>query len=420
MKDPRTIAYDFLCEVLLNHAYANLTLKNGLYGLDEHDKALITALVYTTLRYQPHTRALWSPLVEKQPKAKVGVLLDMAVTQLVHLDKLPAYAVVDESVKLAKKRFPETSGLINAVLRKIASDPTREVVGSTALETHALNLALPTWIYAMWVKQLGEDRARDIAEALLDEAAMCVRINPLKIDPQVILRDPRVRPGFLAPYAAYGEIAWLTTDWFHEGQLIIQDEASQRVAAFSGVLPHQRVLDLCSAPGSKSTAMAAMMANTGSILACDVSMARLKLVDQQAQRLGVINLTTQVLDGTTVHQQGFDPFDVVLVDAPCSGLGVVRHKPDIKVHLTPSVLDSLVILQRQLLDSAAQVVKVGGTLIYSTCTINTKENQAQVKHFVINHPQFTLIEEHQILPQDYGTDGFYMAKLQRQDANVVE
>jgi 16S rRNA (cytosine967-C5)-methyltransferase len=420
MKDPRTIAYDLLSQVMLNHAYANLALKNGLYGLEEQDKALITALVYTTLRYQPVTRAVWLPLVPKAPKPKVAVLLDMAVTQLVHLDKLPAYAVVDESVKLAKRRFPEAAGMINAVLRQIALDPLREPVGADALETQALRYALPRWIYALWVKQLGEQDANALAEALLEEAPLCARINPLKIDPQVIGQDPRVRPGALAPYAVYGELPWLTSDWFKNGQLIIQDEASQLVAHFTGVQANQRVLDLCSAPGSKSTAMAAMMNNTGSILACDVSSSRLKLVDQQAQKLGVTNLITLVLDGTTVHEQGFEPFDVVLVDAPCSGLGVIRHKPDIKVHLTPTVLDELVVLQRQLLDAASQVVKPGGVLVYSTCTINTKENQGQIKTFLNHHPDFVAEDERQILPQTFGTDGFYMAKLRRLVAFVVK
>ncbi len=420
MKDPRTIAYDLLSQVMLDHAYANLALKNGLYGLDEQDKALITAIVYTTLRYQPATRALWLPLVTKAPKPKIAVLLDMAVTQLVHLDKLPAYAVVDESVKLAKRRFPETSGMVNAVLRQIAADPHRQPLGSDELETKALSFALPRWIYALWIKQLGESVADQLAEALLEEAPLCARINPLKIDPSVITSDPRLRRGVLAPYAVYGDLAWLKTEWFKNGQLIVQDEASQLVSVFTGVQPNQRILDLCSAPGSKSTAMAAMMNNTGSILACDVSAARLKLVDQQAQRLGVTNLMTCVLDGTTVHQQNFEPFDMVLVDAPCSGLGVIRHKPDIKVHLTPSVLDELVVLQRRLLDSACDVVKPGGILVYSTCTINTKENKAQITAFLANHPDFELVEEQQILPQDYGTDGFYMAKLRRLDANVVE
>ena len=420
MKDARTIAYDLLSQVLLDHAYANLALKNGLYGLDDQDKTLITAIVYTTLRYHPATRALWLPLVLKAPKPKIAVLLDMAVTQLVHLDKLPAYAVVDESVKLAKRRFPEASGLINAVLRQIAADPQRTPVGHDALETQALSFALPRWIYALWVKQLGESSAQALALALLEEAPICARINPLKIDPAEILRDPRVRQGALAPYAVYGDLPWLTTDWFKHGQVIIQDEASQWVAHFTGVLPHQRVLDLCSAPGSKSTAMAALMGNTGTLIACDVSAPRLKLVEQQAQKLGVTNLLTQVLDGTTVHQQAFDPFDVVLVDAPCSGLGVIRHKPDIKVRLTPAVLDELVILQRRLLDSAAEVVKAGGTLVYSTCTINTKENKAQITGFLSYHPEYELIEDRQIFPQDYGTDGFYMAKLRRLMTNVVE
>lgn len=420
MKDPRTIAYDLCCQVMLDHAYANLALKNGLFGLDDQDKALITAIVYTTLRYQPQTRARWITKIAKAPKPKVAVLLDMAITQLIHLDKLPAYAVVDESVKLAKRRFPEASGLVNAVLRQIATEPKDSPVGANALETQAFAYALPTWIYALWVKQLGESTAQELAQALLEEAELCVRINPLRIDPQVILNDPRVRRGSLAPWAVYGEMNWLSTEWFKNGQVIIQDEASQLVAQFTGALPHQRVLDLCSAPGSKSTAMAAMMANTGSILACDVSPARLKLVDLQAVRLGVTNLSTQVLDGTTVHEQGFEPFDVVLVDAPCSGLGVIRHKPDIKLHVSPKVLDELVVLQRKLLDAASQIVKEGGTLVYSTCTINTKENQAQVQSFLKRHPEYELVEERRILPQEVGTDGFYMAKLCRLGVNVVE
>jgi len=413
MRKPRTIAYDILCDVYLNGQFANLALKQRLTTVAEQDKNLISALVYTTLRHQLAARAQWIDLVETKPKEKIALIIDLAVIQLFYFDRLPDYAVVDESVALAKKDHISSSGLVNAVLRKVVERGKQALLAQDQIATEALNLSIPLWIYKLWVKQFGQETAYQIALSMNEEGPLSARINTLKADPQEIYQDPNVTRGILAPLAIRSTKLLLNSEWFKEGKIVVQDESSQLVAHFTGVKEGDRVLDLCSAPGSKSTAMAAIMNNTGSILACDLYASRLELVDQQAHRLGVTNLKTLCIDGKQIGQLNLEPFDVILVDAPCSGLGVLRHKPDIKVHLKPATLDTLIVLQKELLNAVAPLTKVEGTLVYSTCTLNRKENEAQIARFVSDHPEYVLIQERLILPSEMDSDGFYMAKLKR-------
>ncbi len=413
MKNPRALAYSIVCDVYLNGQFANLALKQRLQNMSDQDKNLISALVYTTIRHQISARAQWIDLVEIKPKEKIALIIDMAIIQFFYFDRLPDYAIVDESVELAKKDHLSSAGLVNAILRKVIARGKQEPIGKDELETQALNLSMPLWIYKLWVKQYGAQDALAIAEALATEGQLCARINTLKIDPKVIMEDPSITRGWLAPLAITSSASLLNSEWFKAGQIVIQDEASQLVAHFSGVKSDDRVLDLCSAPGSKASALAAIMNNTGSILACDLYESRLALVQQQADLCGVTNLKTLWIDGRLLKDQNPKPFDVILVDAPCSGLGVLRHKPDIKVHLKPETLDELILLQSELLESVAGLTKLNGSLIYSTCTLNRKENEFQVINFLKRHPEYVLVEERLLLPHETNCDGFYMAKLKR-------
>ncbi|KAF0227005.1 MAG: Ribosomal RNA small subunit methyltransferase B [Erysipelotrichaceae bacterium] len=414
MKNPRALAHAILCDVVLNGQFANLALKQRLQNYSDQDKNLISALVYTTLRHQISARAQWIDLVENKPKEKVALILDLAIIQMFYFDRLPEYAIVDESVELAKVDHISSAGMVNAVLRKVTLRGQKELVGKDEIETQALNLSIPLWIYKLWIKHYGQDEAYQIALSLNQEAPLCARINTLKVDPKEIYTDKNIQRGYLSPLSIRSDtLSLLNTDWFKEGKIVIQDESSQLVTHFSGVRPNDRVLDLCSAPGSKSTAMAALMNNTGSILACDLYASRLELVEKQAQLLGVTNLITLCIDGRVLKDTKPQPFDVILIDAPCSGLGVMRHKPDIKIHLKPETLDELISLQYQLLDSVADLTKINGTLVYSTCTLNRKENELQIVNFLSHHPNYVLVDERLILPYECDSDGFYMAKLKR-------
>jgi 16S rRNA (cytosine967-C5)-methyltransferase len=203
-------------------------------------------------------------------------------------------------------------------------------------------------------------------------------------------------------------------DIFTSGKVIIQDENSQRVCVFADVKPNEIVMDVCSAPGTKTVQLAAMMQNKGKILALDVHPHRIKLVDQLVERSGAAIISTLVADATNLPQSiKGSIFDTVLIDAPCSGLGVLRRKPDIKMTIMPSDLDQIQKLQESILKESSGCVKVGGKLIYATCTINKKENQQQISSFLLTHPQFELVEEQQYLPHQNDADGFYMAKLIR-------
>ena len=196
--------------------------------------------------------------------------------------------------------------------------------------------------------------------------------------------------------------------------VLIQDENSQRVCVFADVKPGEKVLDVCSAPGTKTVQLAAMMQNQGSILALDIHSHRIKLVEQLVEKSGATIISTKVADATNLPvdiKEGM--FDTVLIDAPCSGLGVLRRKPDIKMTIQPADLDGIQKLQEAILNESSACVKVGGHLVYATCTINKKENQLQVQSFLSTHPQFELVDQQQYLPHQNDGDGFYMAKLIR-------
>jgi 16S rRNA (cytosine967-C5)-methyltransferase len=203
-------------------------------------------------------------------------------------------------------------------------------------------------------------------------------------------------------------------DIFTSGKVIIQDENSQRVCVFADVKPNEIVLDVCSAPGTKTVQLAALMQNKGKILAVDIHPHRIKLVDQLVERSGATIISTLVADATNLPSDLKQKmFDTVLIDAPCSGLGVLRRKPDIKMTIMPSDLDGIQKLQESILNESSACVKVGGQLIYATCTINKKENQLQVQSFLSTHPDFELTDQQQFLPHQSDGDGFYMAKLIR-------
>jgi 16S rRNA (cytosine967-C5)-methyltransferase len=211
----------------------------------------------------------------------------------------------------------------------------------------------------------------------------------------------------------------LESEIFKQGQVFPQDLSSQIVVDFCEVKPNQSVLDMCSAPGSKAVALAGLMHNQGEIIACDIHPQRVQLITEIADKCHASIIKTECLDTRSIHlNYPVSSFDVVLVDAPCSGLGVLRHKPDIKIHLKPETIDQLLILQYELLNEASLMVSEDGVLVYSTCTINRKENQSQIQRFLKDHPDFICVEEKQILPYQYHSDGFYMAKLKKNKTMV--
>lgn len=410
----RELAHEILSDVILKKDYANLSLKKRLTEVDPEDRALCTALVYTTLQHHRTVRALWSQQVARLPKAKVAIQLDLACTQLRYFERLPEYAIVDESVKWAHLHAPYAVGLINAVLRKVQLEPQQVLQGENEIDSFALNHALPTWVYQLWIAHYGLENAQKISKALLDPAHLSARINTLKISQEELLENPLYHVSPLSQYSVFSDENMVHSDEIQSGKLYIQDEASAYVAEFCNVQENMKVLDVCSAPGSKTAGLAMFMKNKGQITAVELHPVRALLVEELMEKLGVHIVNTKTADARFLNEElAKHRYDCVLADVPCSGLGVMRRKADIKFRLTPNQLDEILHLQEEILAGISDLCAVNGHLIYSTCTLNKKENEYQVRHFIDKHPMYELIAEKTIFPFNYGSDGFYMAKLKR-------
>lgn len=403
---PRKTSYQVLCDVMMNQAYASLSMKQ-MHHLDAKDMALVSALVYGVLRNWELLKFQWQPYVTKKVTKKSEILLNLGVYQFHFMDRIPDYAVIDETVSLASKH---EKGFINAILRKCQGQPMRVSEDEHLVKRTSINCSVPEWILNLWKKQYGEDIMIKTAESTLKTSSMTARINPVKASKEELMCDEKVH--FIDDLAFVYDGNLVHSEWFASGKAVIQDLSSQKAARYLKVQDHDAVLDACSAPGSKTTLMAALMHNTGKVVACDLYENRLKLVREACERLGIMNVFTQVMDSTKAHEV-FEPesFDRMLLDVPCSGLGTLRQKPEIAFTLTGEGLDEIVQIQKEILDSCAPLLKKGGTMVYSTCTLNQKENSKQVKAFVERHPDYQLIKEETCFPFEGDWDGFYMAKL---------
>lgn len=410
----RDLAHEIVSDVILKHDYANLSLKKRLTEVDPKDQALCTALVYTTLQHHRTVRALWSQYTHKMPKSSVAILLDIASVQLRYFDRLPDYAVVDEAVNWCHDHAPYAANMVNAVLRKVQKDAHQHLQGEDEFDTFALNHAIPTWIYRLWIAHYGIDKAQEIAKALLKPAHMSARINTLKISKEEILKEDSMYESDLSNYSILSSENLVHSKYVETGEIYIQDESSAYVAEFAQAKAGMNVLDVCSAPGSKTAGLAISMENKGTITAVELHPVRAKLVDELMEHLGIDIVLTKTFDARYLDKELPErEYDLILADVPCTGLGVLRRKADIKLRISPNQLDEIEGLQRAILDGVQSLCKVGGEIVYSTCTLNKKENEHQIQHFIQKYPNYVCVEERTIFPQDYNSDGFYMAKLKR-------
>lgn len=409
----REEAYHILTQVVVHKQYANLLLKN-CKG-DPVDMPLITRIVYGTLQHYRYLEYQWSDLISKRPPEEIVVLINLSVYQRYMMDKIPPYAIINEAVSIAKKNLKgQYAGLVNAILRQVLTRHSRPIILENKAEQLAIETSHPVWLVHMWRKQLGDEVTEIICHKDNLTPPLYVRVNTLKSDMHEVMETGLFTVSDESLGSLIADPKVVRHDIFTSGKVIIQDENSQRVCVFADVKPNQIVLDVCSAPGTKTVQLADMMQNKGKILAVDIHPHRIKLVDQLVERSGATIISTLVADATNLPSDlKQEMFDTVLIDAPCSGLGVLRRKPDIKMTIQPADLDGIQKLQEAILNESSACVKVGGQLIYATCTINKKENQLQVSNFISTHPQFELIDQQQYLPHQSEGDGFYMAKLIR-------
>lgn len=414
--------YKALCAVVIDHKYSNLYLKDHLKEVDKKDRALASRIFYGTLQNYEYCFQAWKRFAKGKVDKKAAVLLTMSAYQLIFMDRVPAYAVIDDANKIAARHFPRLKGLVNAILRKVSDEPLE--LPAHPLEAIALEYSLPLWLVKMWDAQYGLDLARQFAASSVATHPVFVRPNPLKPIPQEVFEkdNPRLLPEQLVEEVQlpHGTDLFLYDGeniagdpLYKNGQISVQDPGSYEIACFVDPKKGESVLDLCAAPGTKTLAMAERMENKGSIDALDLHEHRAKLIETDAKRLGIDIVHAKAQDSTNLD--GFGLYDKVLCDVPCSGYGVLGRKPDMKLTIKPEDMDSLIPVQARLLESGAEHVKEGGWLVYSTCTMNKKENEKQVDAFLKKHPEFELKESRSVLPDEMH-DGFYMAALERRGA----
>lgn len=450
---PREVAMQVLLKVELNEAFSGLALNQALNAaeLSKLDAGLATELVYGTIQRMNTIDFALSSRVKGWPKRVdpwVRALLRLSYYQLRWLERVPAHAVVAEAVNIAKRRgHAGIAGLVNGVLRGILRDGVEIKLPQSLSAAERISLAHshPEWLVERWIAAYGEEKAEEMCAANNEPPHASARANPLKATRDAMLAA-MTEAGLSArpsPLSAQGIIVekagnLVHTDWFKSGSISIQDESSMLVAAVANPSPNMTVLDCCAAPGGKSTHLAELMRNKGKVLANDVHFHKEALIGQQAERLGLTCIETMVADALELPNRLREAsFDVVLLDAPCSGLGVIRRKPEIKWNKTSEDIDSLAALQLLLLDRVQSLVKPGGTLVYSTCTIAPEENEGTIERFLRDNPSFKLDANWpeevleplkatgnlpepfngsvQLLPYMFGSDGFFIARLKRSE-----
>jgi 16S rRNA (cytosine967-C5)-methyltransferase len=442
-KNVRETALEILEMIEKNQSYSNLLLNNSIKKneLDKKDIGLLTELTYGTLQRKMALDYYLSPFLAKNKKLESWVrqLLRLTIYQMVYLDKIPDRAAIYEAVEIAKRRGHKgISSLVNGVLRSMQREglPSFEAI-EDPIERLSIRTSHPLWLVQRWVEQFGFEETQVMCEINLTAPIMTGRVNTTKISPKECLTQLEsegfeVKGSSVVPEAILclkGNLAH--SDAFKKGLLTIQDESSMLVGLALGVNNQQKVLDACAAPGGKSTHIAEKMNGTGEVISLDLHEHKVKLIRENAKRLELSNIQAKTLDSRNVGEHfEKESFDRILLDAPCTGLGVMRRKPDMKYTKKEEDLFQLQKVQKTLLESVSSLLKKGGILVYSTCTIDQEENQEVVEAFLQQHPEYirdeTFIEripenirsfvknsEMQILPQYFNSDGFYIACLRK-------
>lgn len=413
----RIHAYRILNQYFEDESFLNIALNEELKKseLKREDKDLCTTIVYGTIQNLLAIQYQLQPYIKgKRVKKKIKTLLYLSLYQLMYLDKIPEYAVINEAVNIAKKQGYQTSKFVNAVLRNFVRNERRSLEGLDGLERISIETSHPLWMVKMFNKQYGLEKTKKICLEDNTPPTRSGRVNTLKASKEELLKEGCFKEGTLSKDALlYDKGNLALTSYFKEGKVTIQDESSQLVARLLDPQKTDYVLDMCSAPGSKTTHLSALMENQGKIEAYDLYEHKVKLVEYNLRRLGVKNVHIQAGDSTKLKEVYSEKtFDRILLDAPCSGFGVLKRKPEIKYH-DSSIMDGLVSLQELLLENAYYLLKNDGTMVYSTCTINKKENELMIQKFIEKHPDMEVIKQRTILNYEYHTDGFFMCKMKK-------
>lgn len=439
-KKVRQIAAEILHRVESQKAYADLLLDHHLRSGDiaDADRGLLTELTYGTLRWRGKIDGKLAPLLKRSladTDPFIRNLLRITLYQLLFLDKIPAYAAVNEAVEIAKVAKPKSAGFVNGVLRSLLRQLAKSSDGAPA--NLAEEYSHPQWLVDRWREVFGEEQAKALMLANNQRTPLVVRGNQRKTSREKLLElwlasGIAAEAGTAAPQAIRlpTGVSIETLPGFVEGLFQVQSEASQLVAYLLGPEPGENILDACAAPGGKATHLAELTDDQGKIIALDTSARGVERIEQNAKRLGLTSIHAQCANASKPLAENLaGPYDRILVDAPCSGLGTLRSHPEIKWQRDAGDIVRLAALQARILQTVARYLKPGGVLVYSTCTLTVEENQQVIEDFLAANNQFELTDAarylppsarhmvqekyFQALPQRDDTDGFFAARLRK-------
>lgn len=438
MSNPRNTALNVLMKIEQDNAYSNIALNNAIREnkLSGVDSSFVSALVYGVLERKitlDYIIKQYSKIPLRKIEIKTKMILRLGILQLIFMDKIPESAAVNESVNLAKKhKLQKSSGFINGILRSITRSEEKYKLPdkSDKVLYYSVKYSAPQELVKLWINSYGELNTEQLLKSLGGRPKICARVNTLKNDKNSLIAE-LAKENVKAEEIPFLENAVSLTETgsierlsaYKSGKLHIQDSSSQLCVDFLSPKPREVLLDICSAPGGKSFTAAQYMGDRGKIFACDLYNHKLKLISDGAKRLGIHSIVTLKRDGAS-SDVSLPLADKILCDVPCSGLGILSRKPEIR-YKDNLISDDLPELQYKILCQSAQYLANGGRLVYSTCTLNPAENNKNARRFLEEHPDFYGVKlslpsqikraigendyEITLMPHTSGTDGFYIA-----------
>lgn len=443
--NPRELIVDMLIEITKNGEYSHVvigqTLEKYQY-LSKADRSFLKKVTNGTIEqmiYIDYILNHYSKVKVNKMKPMIRAILRSSVYQLYFMDRIPSSAVCNEAVKLTGKRgFQNLKGFVNGVLRTIIREGCKEILPpkERVAEYLSVKYSTPEWLVKQWMGVYGKDKTEQMLVYFLKEKNTTIRCNNSKIT-SIELKEKLMEDGvkeivdtplsYAFEISGYDYLTGLSS--FREGLFAVQDMSSMLVAEAAGVAENNVCIDVCAAPGGKTLHVADKLGGTGKVFCGDISERKAEKIMENVERMGFENVAVHVWDATEFEEELKDMADIVLADVPCSGLGVIGRKPDIKFKMNLESMEALIPLQRKILTNVKNYVKPGGVLMFSTCTVNEKENKENVNWFVKEYPEFQLedfVEQMpeiikplvengklQLLPGECNTDGFFIAKLRR-------
>ncbi|HZK33221.1 MAG TPA: 16S rRNA (cytosine(967)-C(5))-methyltransferase RsmB [Tissierellaceae bacterium] len=441
-KTEREISFNILNEIYNRNAFSNIIINQHLKNeTDKRKENLVREIVYGVLEnyiYIDYIISKASNIKKKKIHPKILIVLRIGIYQLLFMDNIPSRAAINESVNLAKKHGHRGSvRFVNGVLRNIDRNKEKFMVIEEKDDVSRISIKYshPKWMVRRWVEDYGVEFAEKLSKANNETPKLNIRVNNLKTNKDKLVKSLEDY-GFFVKSGEYAEDTLIIDNptrinqlyEFKEGHFFIQDESSTLVGQIMDPKPGSTIIDLCSAPGGKATHLAEKMNNTGRIISKDIYEHKIRLINENSKRLGINIIESGISDALTIDKSLINKGDYVLVDAPCSGLGLIRRKPEIKMNKEEKDIKDLTKIQMTILINAKTYTKPGGILVYSTCTIEKEENINLIERFLNESPEFKLISIKdkikntrnlgtldkgyiQLYPHIHNTDGFFVSKM---------